>query len=51
MDRIMAVLAKEDVVEGTMVKTHMNYTAGTEHLCQRIVHTLHTNGDSYPHKK
>ena len=28
---VMAVMAKEVVVEGSMVKTHMNFPAGTEH--------------------
>ena len=40
---VMAVVAEEDVVEGAMVKTHMNFPAGAERSWQSLVYTLHTN--------
>ena len=48
---VMAVVAEEEMVEGSMVKTHINLPRGTENLWQNIVYTLRTNGDSSPHKK
>ena len=40
---VMAVVAEEDVVEGAMVKTHMDFPAGAERSWQSLVYTLHTN--------
>ena len=34
---VMVVVSKEDVVEGAMIKTHKNLTAGTENLWQNLV--------------
>ena len=48
---VMAVVADEDVVEGAMGKTHMNFPSGTEHLRKNIVYTLYTNGDFSTRKK
>ena len=45
------VVAEEDVVEVDMVKTHMNFPTVTEHQWQKLVYTLHTNGDSSPSNK
>ena len=45
---VMAVVEEEDVVERAMVKTHMNFPAGTENSWQKLVYTLQTNGDSSP---
>ena len=48
---VMAVVVKEDVVEGAMVKTHMNFPAGVENSLWKLVYTLQTNGDSYTRNK
>ena len=48
---VIAVVDEEYVVEGAMDKTHMNLPSGREHLLQRIVHTLHTNGYYSPCNK
>ena len=48
---VMAVVAEEDVVEGDMVITHMNYPEGMDHLWQSPVYTLQTNVDSSPRNK
>ena len=47
----IAVVAKEDVVGGSMVKTYMNFPKGTEQSWKKLVYTLYTNGYSYPHSK
>ena len=36
----MTVVAKEDLVEGSMVKTHINFPAGTENSRKKIVYNL-----------
>ena len=48
---VMDAVAKEEVVEGAMVITHMNSPAGGENVWQKLVYTLHTNGNSSPHNK
>ena len=40
MSVAMDVAYKEDVGEGFMVITHMNFPADMEHSCQRPVYTL-----------
>ena len=45
------VVSEEDVLEGDIFITHMNLPAGTEHLWQNLVYTLHTNGLSSPCNK
>ena len=47
----MELVAKEDVMEGAMIITHTNLPAGMEHLRQRPIYTLQTNGGSSPRKK
>ena len=42
----VALVDEEDMLEGSMVTTYMNLLTGMEHLWQRLVHTLHTNGGS-----
>ena len=51
VDVVMAVVAEEDAVEGAIVKTHINFPKGTEQSWQKIIYTLHTNGDSSPRNK
>ena len=41
---VVDVVAEKGAVEGYMVITHINSPSGTEHLWQRYVYTLHTNG-------
>ena len=41
---VVDVVGGEDVVEGDMVITHINFPAGTEHLCQNLLFILHING-------
>ena len=41
----MDLVTKDDVVEGAMFKTHMNSPEGIEHLWQKFVYILQTNGD------
>ena len=48
---VMAMVAEEDLVEVSMVKNHMNFPAGMEQLCQKLVYTMHTNGDYSPRSK
>ena len=45
------VVAKDEGVEGDFFITHMKLPAGTEHLWQNLVYTLHTNGLSSPCNK
>ena len=45
------MVAEDDMGEVFMVITHMNSPVGTEHLFQKLVYTLHTNGDSSPSNK
>ena len=40
---VVAVVAEEDMVEGYMVKSHMNLPAGTKTLWQKLVYNLQTN--------
>ena len=51
MAMVVAMVAKEDVEEGAMITTHMNFPAGAKYLWDRYVYTLHTNGDSSPCNK
>ena len=48
---VMDVVAKEEVGGGSMVITHINLPPGTEHLWQRPVYTLQTNGAFSPCNK
>ena len=48
---VVDVVAEGGVVEGAMVITHMNFPAGTKYSWQKIMYTLHTNGDSFPRNK
>ena len=48
---VMDVMAEEDVGEGDMVITHMDFPSGTENSWHRNVYTLQTNGDSSPCNK
>ena len=48
---VMAIVAKEDVVEVAMVKIHMNFPAGMENSLQKLVYTLQTNGYFSTNKK
>ena len=45
------IVAKEDMVERSMIPTHIHSPEGMEYLRQSPVYTLHTNGDSSPRKK
>ena len=48
---VMDVVAEEDVVEGAMVKTHINFPEVMKHFCKKLVYTLHTNVESSPCNK
>ena len=44
---VVAVMAKEDMVEGAMFIPHINSPEDEEHSWQRPVYTLQTNGGSF----
>ena len=44
MDVVMDVVAKEDMVEGSMVLTHMSFLEGTKRLWHKLLYNLHING-------
>ena len=43
---VMSVVAKEDVVEGAMVKTHINLPEGAEDSWKKLVYILQNNLDN-----